>query len=146
MSRYATVPKLSALQNSIYHLSSLVQSASTVLGATMSPQIHPSGFRISDRPVAASFAHPYSFQPLPDYSLRDDACVMGTTNLGGVEEAWVRYWDEASTVAQLEFKVEEPVQTKAVTPAKEEKKKKKAKGSNVLYVCRCSSDEYARRR
>ena len=27
-----------------------------------------------------------------------------------------------------------------------EKKKKKAKGSNVLYVCRCSSDEYARRR
>ncbi|KAF9821567.1 hypothetical protein IEO21_00413 [Rhodonia placenta] len=107
-----------------------VQSASAVLGATMSPQIHPSGFRISDRPVAASFAHPYSFQPLPDYSLRDEACLMSSTSLGGVEGTWMRYWDEASTAAVLEFEVEEPVQS-TPTPAKEKKEKKKAKESAV---------------
>ncbi|KAI0928096.1 hypothetical protein AcV5_005779 [Taiwanofungus camphoratus] len=104
-----------------------VQSASAVLGATMSPQIHPSGFRISDRPVAASFAHPYSFQPLPDYTLRDEACVMSTASLGGVEGTWMRYWDEASTAAVLEFKVEEPVVQPVVAPVKEKKDKKKTK-------------------
>lgn len=93
----------------------------------MSPQIHPAGFRISDKPVAASFAHPYSFQPLPDYSLRDDACIMGSMQLGGVEGQYVRYWDEASTVAQLEFKVEAPIPTPAAAPVGKEKKKK-AKG------------------
>ncbi|THH32967.1 hypothetical protein EUX98_g1229 [Antrodiella citrinella] len=102
-----------------------VASAAAVLGNTMSAQIHPNGFRISDRPVAASFAHPYSFQPLPDYSLRDDACVMSSMNLGGVEDTWVRYWDEASTIAMLEFKVEEPLP--APVPVKEKKEKKKAK-------------------
>jgi len=101
-----------------------VASASAVLAATMSPQIHPAGFRISDKPVAASFAHPYSFQPIPDYSLRDDGCIMGSMTLGGVEGSWVRYWDEASTVASLEFKVEEPVQ-QPVVPTKEKKEKRK---------------------
>ncbi|KAI0350105.1 hypothetical protein OH77DRAFT_1507171 [Trametes cingulata] len=103
-----------------------VQSASAVLAATMSPQLHPNGFRISDRPVAASFAHPYSFQPLPDYSLRDEACLMSSTSLGGMEGSWVRYWDEASTAAILEFKVEEPVKpTETAAPVKEKKEKKK---------------------
>ncbi|PCH38792.1 hypothetical protein WOLCODRAFT_136443 [Wolfiporia cocos MD-104 SS10] len=105
-----------------------VQSASAVLGATMSPQIHPSGFRISDKPVAASFAHPYSFQPLQDNSLRDEACVTSTLSLGGVEGTWVRYWDEASTAAVLEFKVEEPAPVVETAP-KEKEKKKKAKGT-----------------
>ncbi|KAH9890700.1 hypothetical protein C8Q73DRAFT_705276 [Cubamyces lactineus] len=109
-----------------------VQSASAVLAATMSPQLHPNGFRISDRPVAASFAHPYSFQPLPDYSLRDDACLTSTTSLGGAEGMWVRYWDEASTAAVLEFKVEEPVKPAESTPAVKEKKEKKKKESNSL--------------
>ncbi|THG92972.1 hypothetical protein EW026_g8122, partial [Hermanssonia centrifuga] len=104
-----------------------IQSASAVLAATMSPQIHPSGFRISDRPVAASFAHPYSFQPLPDYSLRDDACIMSSSTLGGMEGIWVRYWDEGSTIAVLEFKVEEPVQSAPAPAAKEKEKKKKSK-------------------
>ncbi|KAI0637339.1 hypothetical protein C8Q77DRAFT_562644 [Trametes polyzona] len=104
-----------------------VQSASAVLAATMSPQLHPNGFRISDRPVAASFAHPYSFQPLPDYSLRDDACLMSTPSLGGTEGVWVRYWDEASTAAILEFKVEEPVKQVEAAPAPKEKKEKKKK-------------------
>ncbi|TCD59819.1 hypothetical protein EIP91_011398 [Steccherinum ochraceum] len=103
-----------------------VASASAVLGNTMSVQIHPNGFRISDRPVAASFAHPYSFQPLPDYSLRDDACIASSMSMGGVDGAWVRYWDEASTVAMLEFQVEEPVAAPA--PTKEKKEKRKAKG------------------
>ncbi|KAI0373364.1 hypothetical protein BV20DRAFT_1042175 [Pilatotrama ljubarskyi] len=103
-----------------------VQSASAVLAATMSPQLHPNGFRISDRPVAASFAHPYSFQPLPDYSLRDEACLTSTTSLGGMEGSWVRYWDEASTAAILEFKVEEPVKpAETAAPVKEKKEKKK---------------------
>ncbi|KAL6307896.1 hypothetical protein BKA93DRAFT_766391 [Sparassis latifolia] len=107
-----------------------VQSASAVLGVTMSPEIHPSGFRISDRPVAASFAHPYSFQPQPDFSLRDDACLPSSSSLGGVEGTWVRYWDEASTAAVLEFKVEEPVEP-TVPPVKEKKKKSKGASETV---------------
>jgi RNA-binding protein 5/10 len=96
----------------------------------MSPQIHPSGFRISDRPVAASFAHPYSFQPVTDFLSRDDACLSSSTSLGGAEGAWVRYWDESSTVAVLEFKVEEPVQ--AALPVKEKKERKKKSKSPPL--------------
>ncbi|KAF8964646.1 hypothetical protein BDZ97DRAFT_1814865 [Flammula alnicola] len=106
-----------------------VQSASTVLAATMSPALHPSGFRISDRPVAASFAHPYSFQPVTDFLSRDEACLTSTMSLGGVEGTWVRYWDESSTVAVLEFKVDEPVQP--TTQSKEKKEKKKAKESDT---------------
>ncbi|TFK42869.1 hypothetical protein BDQ12DRAFT_732461 [Crucibulum laeve] len=100
-----------------------VQSASTVLAATMSPQLHPAGFRISDRPVAASFAHPYSFQPVTDFLMRDDACLQSSMSLGGVEGSWVRYWDEGSTVAVLEFKVEETAQPVTVK-AKEKKRVK----------------------
>jgi len=105
---------------------SLLQTASTVLGATMSPQLHPSGFRISDRPVAASFAHPYSFQPVTDFLSRDEACLTSTLSLGGVEGTWVRYWDESSTVAVLEFKVDEPAHP--ATQSKDKKEKKKVKG------------------
>lgn len=91
----------------------------------MSAQLHPSGFKISDRPVAASFAHPYSFQPVTDFLQRDEACLMSTPALGGVEGQWVRYWDESSTVAVLEFKVEEPVASATATPHTKEKKEKK---------------------
>lgn len=45
-------------------------------------------------------------------------------SLGGVHDSWVRYWDENSTVAVLEFKVEEPAQTTQLTEKKKEKKKK----------------------
>ncbi|KDR73429.1 hypothetical protein GALMADRAFT_124505 [Galerina marginata CBS 339.88] len=102
-----------------------IQFAATVLAATMSPQLHPSGFRISDRPVASSFAHPYSFQPVTDFLSRDEACLSSTMSLGGVEGTWVRYWDESSTVAVLEFKVDEIVQQ--AVQAKEKKEKKKTK-------------------
>lgn len=95
----------------------------------MSPTLHPSGFRISDRPVAASFAHPYSFQSVTDFLSRDEACLASTSSLGGTEGTWVRYWDESSTVAVLEFKVEEPVQPTAY--AKDKKDKKKAKRKRI---------------
>ncbi|KAI0702329.1 hypothetical protein BC835DRAFT_1321578 [Cytidiella melzeri] len=116
-----------------------VQSAAAVLGATMSVQLHPSGFRISERPVAASFAHPYSFQPLPDYSLRDDACIPSSMSLGGIEGATVRYWDEGSTVAILEFKVEEPVQPTESAPALKEKKKKQKVDESVKKPAEAST-------
>lgn len=100
-----------------------LQAASAVLAATMSPQIHPNGFRISDRPVATSFAHPYSFQPISDPIMRDEACLPSSMTLGGVEDQWVRYWDESAAVAKLEYEVEIPTQQTA--PAKEKEKKKK---------------------
>ena len=109
----------------------------------MSPQLHPNGFRISDRPVAASFAHPYSFQPLPEYSIRDDACLWSSMSLGGVEGMWVRYWDEASTAVVLEFKVEEPVKPTIAAPVIKEKKEKKKKGSSlVLFTRQFPGTEY----
>ena len=37
------------------------KSTSAVLANTMSLQLHPIGFRILNRPVAASSAHPYPF-------------------------------------------------------------------------------------
>lgn len=98
----------------------------------MSSQIHPNGFRISERPVAASFAHPESFQPLPEYSIRDDACITSSPSLGGVEGIWVRYWDEGSTIAMLEFQVEQPVQQAPEQATKD--KKKKPKGNNFLSL------------
>ncbi|KAF7295248.1 RhoA GTPase effector DIA/Diaphanous [Mycena indigotica] len=110
-----------------------IQAASTVLGATMSPQIHPSGFRISDRPVAVSFAHPYSFQPIADLMIRDDACIAGSTSLGGEDNTLVRYWDETSTIAHLEFEVEESTQpTAATATTKDKKEKKKHRDTEVV--------------
>ncbi|KAJ3990048.1 hypothetical protein F5890DRAFT_1561312 [Lentinula detonsa] len=99
-------------------------SASAVLAATMSPQIHPAGFRISDRPAAASFAHPDSFQPIQEIMLRDEACLTSSLALGGVEGTYVRYWDESSMVAVLEFQVAMP-QSSTVTSGKDKKEKKK---------------------
>lgn len=101
-----------------------LQGASAVLAATMSPQIHPNGFRISDRPVATSFAHPYSFQPVSDPIMRDEACLPSSMTLGGVEDQWVRYWDEGATIAKLEYEAEIPTQQPAPTKEKEKKKKK----------------------
>ena len=94
----------------------------------MSRQLHPNGFRISDKPVAASFAHPYSFQPQSDYSLRDDAMLASSAALGGAEGMWVRYWDEGSTAAVLGFQVDESARPGAAAPAAKEKKEKKKKG------------------
>ncbi|KAH8108485.1 hypothetical protein DFH11DRAFT_1633133 [Phellopilus nigrolimitatus] len=111
-----------------------VQAASVVLAATMSPQLHPNGFRISDRPVAASFAHPYSFQPLADNVYQDDSCAPSSLNLGGMEGTWVKYWDEGSSLAVMDFRVEESGYERQATTVKEkkDKDKKKAKSPAVL--------------
>ncbi|EJD53376.1 hypothetical protein AURDEDRAFT_180890 [Auricularia subglabra TFB-10046 SS5] len=101
------------------------QSASAVLGNTMSPQLHPEGFRVSDRPVAVSFAHPYSWQKVPDNVIKDEACIASTVALGGVDGDWTRYWDEASTVAVLEFDVKEPTPKVQAGPVKKEKDRRK---------------------
>lgn len=98
----------------------------------MSTQIHPAGFRISDRPVAASFGHSDSFQPIDNVMLRDDACIPSSLVLGGVEGTWVRYWDESSTLAMLEFQVAAPV---VPAPAKERKEKKKVRGMVLCWLC-----------
>jgi len=108
----------------------------------MSSKIHPSGFRISDRPVAASFAHPYSFQPAADPMFRDEACIPSSLALGGMDGSWVRYWDETSTISMLQFEVEEP--TPLVQPTKDKKDKRKAKRSicaidvNFVLIIFCS--------
>ncbi|THU99378.1 hypothetical protein K435DRAFT_963448 [Dendrothele bispora CBS 962.96] len=111
-----------------------VQSASTVLANSMSPQIHPNGFRISDRPVAASFAHPDSFQPIQEIMLRDEACLTSSLALGGVEGTWVRYWDESSTVAVIEFQVAQPTQQAASSTGKEKKDKKKKEPTSQNFA------------
>ncbi|KAG7092216.1 hypothetical protein E1B28_008583 [Marasmius oreades] len=108
------------------------ESATIVLANAMSPQIHPSGLRISDRPVAVSYANPDSFQPIAEVMLRDEACLTSSLALGGVDGTWVRYWDESSTVAVLEFQVAQPVQPAA--PAKEKKEKKKKAEATVKPV------------
>lgn len=103
------------------------QSAASVLAATMSPKTHPTGFRISDRPVAASFAHPYSFQPVENLMLYDDARIPSSSTLGGGEGSFVRYWDENATVVVLEFEVKEKQVNGSLAASKEKKPKKKVK-------------------
>ena len=70
--------------------------------------------------------------------LRDETAIPSSLNLGGVENTFVKYWDESATVAVLEFKVDEPAAPQvpaAATAPKEKEKRKKAKGaSTVLYV------------
>lgn len=60
--------------------------------------------------------------------LRDEAAIASSSALGGAEGGWVRYWDETSTVAVLEFKVEETAQLHETVPTKEKKEKKRPKG------------------
>lgn len=78
---------------------------------------------MAEKPVAVSWAQVYSFQPV-DPMHRDEACLKGTSVLGGSEQGWVRYWDAASTVAVAEFEV----QTPAASTKDKEKEKKKRKG------------------
>ncbi|KIJ37732.1 hypothetical protein M422DRAFT_781617 [Sphaerobolus stellatus SS14] len=109
-----------------------VQCSSAFLADLMSPQLHPSGFRIGDRPIAASFAHPYSFQPLGENMLRDDACVTSSLALGGVEDSWVRYWDESAAVEELRFEVD--MSSVPASTEKETKHKKKKDPVKTVYA------------
>ncbi|EEB89513.1 hypothetical protein MPER_12378 [Moniliophthora perniciosa FA553] len=102
-----------------------VQSASTVLANSMSPKILLAGLKISDHQVLVSFANLESFQPIVEIMLRDETCLTSSLALGGVEGTYVRYWDESSTVAVLEFQVTQPTQPATAAPVKEKKEKKK---------------------
>jgi RNA-binding protein 5/10 len=55
--------------------------------------------------------------------------------LGGVEDQWVRYWDEGATTAKLEYEVE--VSTQQPAPTKEKEKEKKKKKGLVLSHLSC---------
>lgn len=109
-----------------------VESASQLLAATMSRELHPEGFRVLDRPVSTSFANPASFQPLAPHSLRDEGCVMGSTSLGGTEGVFAKYWDESTVVLEMAFEVSETAAKKEATNAPEKKKKKKNKEEDAL--------------
>ncbi|KIM21755.1 hypothetical protein M408DRAFT_76581 [Serendipita vermifera MAFF 305830] len=109
-------------------------SAGRLLGATMSPELHPEGFRISDRPVAASFASTVSFQPLAPHSLRDEACIMGSTSMGGTEGVFAKYWDENAVVVEMAFEVSEPVAKKDTMAQGEKRKKKKNKDDDATKL------------
>ncbi|GJJ11996.1 hypothetical protein Clacol_006234 [Clathrus columnatus] len=111
-----------------------VQSSSTFLAELMSPQLHPSGFRIAERPVAASFAHPYSFQPLADDMIRDDGCVSATVAMGGLEGGWARYWDDSAMVEELQFAIDIPATSTATGADKDAKLKKKKESAKVVAV------------
>jgi RNA-binding protein 5/10 len=62
--------------------------------------------------------------------MRDEACLPSSMTLGGIEDQWVRYWDEGATTAKLEYEAEIP--TQQPTPTKEREKKKK-KGPVLSY-------------
>lgn len=107
------------------------QSASALLAATMSAELHPEGFKISNRPIAASFANPGSFAPLAPHSLRDEGCVMGSVAMGGQEGTFAKYWDESSTVVEISFEGAQSVARKEAPAQAEKKKKKKAKDEDA---------------
>ena len=51
--------------------------------------------------------------------------------LGGLEGAYVKYWDEGSMIAVLEFEVEQSTKT-SQEQANKEKKEKKKKGQPAV--------------
>lgn len=59
---------------------------------------------------------------------KDDAALISSLALGGMEDTWVRYWDETSMVAVLEFEVAAP-QPVPEAQTKEKERKKRSKGS-----------------
>ncbi|KZT59764.1 hypothetical protein CALCODRAFT_466464, partial [Calocera cornea HHB12733] len=102
-----------------------IASAAAVLGYTMMPQLHPNGFRISDKPIAVAFAHPMSFQPLPPGTPKDEYSISSSLWLGGQEGWWTKYWDDNAGIGEKKFEVkEDPKETKE---EKERKKKPKLK-------------------
>jgi RNA-binding protein 5/10 len=108
----------------IRHLT-LYQHAGKLLAATMSPELHPEGFRILNKPVATSFANPGSFQPLAPHSLRDEACIMGSLAMGGTEGVFAKYWDETTTILEMTFDVSQLSKQKESAAQGDKKKKRK---------------------
>lgn len=116
------------------------QAASRLIAATMSPELHPSGFRIGSRAIAASFAHPSSFQPL-DQRPPDEYSLVSTPAVGGSDTGWCSYWDQSAFVEVQEFQVDQDA-VADLTPSnptegekKKEKKKEKTKPSAQKRKC-----------
>ncbi|KAH7340485.1 hypothetical protein B0J17DRAFT_651532 [Rhizoctonia solani] len=109
-------------------------AASRLLAATMSAELHPSGFRIGSRAIAASFAHPASFQPLENRP-PDEHSLVCTPAVGGSDTGWCSYWDQTAFAEVQEFQVDQETIADLTAPAapevekKKEKKKDKAKHS-----------------
>lgn len=105
----------------------------------MSPTLFPSGFRISTKPVAASFAHPNSFQLLPPDTIRDESTIDATVALGGRAEGYAKYWDDGTALGELVFEVEEAdVVAASKSKGKEkEKKKERSKDSKSALIFPC---------
>ncbi|KAF8758508.1 WD40 repeats protein [Rhizoctonia solani] len=117
----------------VEYVSNTVSRFSTP-GATMSAELHPSGFRIGSRAIAASFAHPSSFQPL-DNRPPDEYSLVCTQAVGGSETGWCSYWDQTAFAEAQEFQVDQETIAALTAPAapeaekKKEKKKEKTKNS-----------------
>jgi RNA-binding protein 5/10 len=100
----------------------------------MSAELHPSGFRIGSRAIAASFAHPSSFQPL-DSRPPDEYSLVCTPAVGGSETGWCSYWDQTAFAEAQEFQVDQETLAALTASAapeaekKKEKKKEKTKSS-----------------
>ena len=104
----------------------------------MSPTLFPSGFRISGRPVAASFAHPHSFILQAEHAIRDDACIDASAALGGRDSGFTKYWDESTVASELTFEVE------TEKPAKrKEKKTEKIKEKSKELLSKRASIQFA---
>lgn len=103
----------------------------------MSPQLHSSGFRVLSRPIAASFAHPFSFKLLAPHEISDESCIPATVAVGGKEEGWSKYWDETAFAAELAFKVAPVV--KEAEKSKEKKKEKHKESSSKSKFSRWAS-------
>ncbi|KAG8691848.1 hypothetical protein FRC11_007814 [Ceratobasidium sp. 423] len=101
-------------------------AASRLLAATMSAELHPSGFRIGSRAIAASFAHSTSFQPL-DSRPPDEYSLVCTVAVGGSDTGWCSYWDQTAFAEVQEFKVDQETIADLTAPAAPETEKKKEK-------------------
>ncbi|CUA72458.1 hypothetical protein RSOLAG22IIIB_01127 [Rhizoctonia solani] len=101
-------------------------AASRLLAATMSPELHPSGFRIGSRAIAASFAHPSSFQPLENRP-PDEYSLICTHAVGGSDTGWCSYWDQTAFAEAQEFQVDQETIADLTAHAAPEVEKKKEK-------------------
>ncbi|EJU05772.1 hypothetical protein DACRYDRAFT_75153 [Dacryopinax primogenitus] len=121
-----------------------VASAGAVLGYTMMPQLHPNGFRISDKPIAVAFAHTMSFQPLPPGTPKDEYCISSSLAMGGQEGWWTKYWDEGAGIGEKKFEVkEDPKQSKEDKEKKKKTKLKEVDESSLPAPTKLSMTEHA---
>ncbi|ELU44516.1 G-patch domain-containing protein [Rhizoctonia solani AG-1 IA] len=108
-------------------------AASRLLAATMSAELHPSGFRIGSRAIAASFAHPSSFQPL-DNRPPDEYSLVCTQAVGGSETGWCSYWDQTAFAEAQEFQVDQETIAALTAPAAQKTLLKIAESTGLTVI------------